>query len=205
MVLPRVRRPGLDPGLGFFSAALRRQPSPGSSPGRPGLVCGIALLVLATPATAEVTASAPDGFTSRNTAVVAQPPTKLWAALIRWDRWWSPAHSYSGKVVRLDPRAGGELREDWDGKSVLHAVVVNAQPPSLLRMSGGFGPLQSLPVTAILEFALKPEGAVTRLTMTYRVAGTSASKLDTLAAPVDAVMSEGFARLTRFATTGTPN
>jgi uncharacterized protein YndB with AHSA1/START domain len=161
-------------------------------------------LLFAAPSTAEVTTSAPDGFISRSSAVVALPPAKLWAALIQWDRWWSPAHSYSGKTVRIEPRAGGQLREDWDGKSVRHATVVNYQPPTLLRLEGGFGPLQSLPVTAVLDFALKEEGAGTRMTMTYRVAGTAASKLDTLAAPVDAVMSEGFRRLTRFATTGTP-
>lgn len=164
----------------------------------------LAAVLVVSPANAEVVDAAPDGFTSRNSAIIAHPPAKVWAALIQWDRWWSPAHSYSGTFVKLEPRAGGDLREDWDGKSVLHATVANFQPPSLLRLNGGFGPLQSLPVNAVLDFALKAEGTETRITMTYRVAGNASAKLDTLAAPVDAVMTQGFNRLSLYVTTGKP-
>ncbi|WP_017667793.1 SRPBCC domain-containing protein [Sandarakinorhabdus sp. AAP62] len=166
----------------------------------------LALLLAAAPAGAAVTSSAPDGFVSRSEAVVPQPPAAMWAALVNWGAWWDPAHSYSGKpgVLTLEIKPGGLLHEQWPGGNVWHAQVVNALPPALLRLQGGFGPLQALPVNAVLDFTLKPEGSGTRLTMTYRVAGSSASKLDTLAAPVDAVMSAGFARLVNFATTGKP-
>jgi uncharacterized protein YndB with AHSA1/START domain len=148
----------------------------------------------------------PDGFVSRSEALIPQAPTSVWAALINWSGWWDPAHSYSGKPggVVLEPRAGGRLHEDSARGSVEHARVVNALPPTLLRLHGGFGPLQSLPVNAVLDFTLKAEGTGTRLTMTYRVAGAPVSKLDTLAAPVDAVMSAGFARLVNFAQAGKP-
>jgi uncharacterized protein YndB with AHSA1/START domain len=160
----------------------------------------------AAPASAEVVESVPTGFTSRSEALVARPPAALWAALLQWGRWWDPAHSYSGKpgALLLEPRANGTLAESWDGGSVLHATVLNAMPPRLLRLQGGFGPLQALPVNAILDFTLKPEGQATRLTMTYRVGGPPQTRLPDLAAPVDAVMSAGFARLVRFAQTGTP-
>lgn len=166
----------------------------------------LACLIAATPAGAAAISSAPDGFVSASEAVVAQPPAAVWAALTNWSAWWDHAHSYSGKpgVLRLDARAGGTLSEQWPGGSTQHAVVVNALPPALLRLHGGFGPLQALPVTAVLDFTLKPEGGATRLTMTYRVAGSAASKLDALAAPVDSVMSANFARLVAFATTGKP-
>jgi uncharacterized protein YndB with AHSA1/START domain len=162
--------------------------------------------LLAAPALAKVETSAPDGFVSASSALVPLPPAAVWTALTNWSAWWDPAHSYSGKpgMLRLDVKPGGLLSEQWPGGQVWHAQVVNALPPSLLRLHGGFGPLQSLPVNAVLDFSLKAEGSGTRLTMTYRVAGSAVSKLDTLAAPVDAVMSAGFARLVNFATTGKP-
>jgi hypothetical protein len=169
-----------------------------------------ALALLATlaaaPAAAEVVETAPTGFTSRSEAWVAKPPAELWAALLQWGRWWDPAHSYSARpgALVLEPRANGTLSESWEGGSVWHATVLNVLPPQLLRLSGGFGPLQALPVSAVLDFTLKPEGEGTRLTMSYRVGGPPQTRLPDLAAPVDAVMSAGFARLVRFAQTGTP-
>ncbi len=167
---------------------------------------GLLLLALPSPALAAVSSAAPDGFVSTSTAELPLPPAKVWQALTAWASWWDPAHSYSGKAgaLRLDARAGGTLQERWGGGSVLHAVVVNVMPPALLRLHGGFGPLQSLPVDAVLDFSLKAEGTGTRLTMTYRVAGPTSARLDTLATPVDAVMSAGFARLVTFATAGKP-
>lgn len=166
----------------------------------------LALLLATAPAHAAVTFSAPDAFISSNETLVAQPPAAVWAALVNWGAWWDPAHSYSGKpgAMHLDARAGGTLSENWPGGSTLHAVVVNALPVALLRLHGGFGPLQALPVTAVLDFSLKHEAGATRLSMTYRVAGSAASKLDALAVPVDTVMTQNFARLVAYATTGKP-
>ena len=161
---------------------------------------------LGTPVLAEVRTVGPDGFISENEAVMPLLPEQLWRAVIDWAAWWDPAHSYSGKpgTLRLDARAGGTLSESWPGGSVEHARVVNAMPPALLRLIGGFGPLQSLPVNAVLDISIKPDGMGSRLTMTYRVSGTAGTKLDALAAPVDAVMSAGFDRLVNFANTGRP-
>ena len=159
-----------------------------------------------TPAMAEVRSVGPEGFVSENEAVMPLLPEQLWRAVIDWAAWWDPAHSYSGKPgsLRLDARAGGTLSEAWPGGSVEHARVVNAMPPALLRLIGGFGPLQSLPVNAVLDISIKPDDMGSRLTMTYRVAGSAGTKLDALAAPVDAVMSAGFDRLVNFANTGKP-
>lgn len=166
------------------------------------MIRAVALLVLlAAPAASEVVARAPDAFTVHHEAVVAKPPAAVWAALVQWDHWWPLEHSYSGKAMTLAPVAGGALSESWPGGSVLHATVVNVQPPRLLRLNGGFGPLQDMPVAAVLDFDLKPEGVGTRLSLTYRVAGPAAGPL---ADPVDGVMGTAFARLTRFAATGQP-
>ncbi len=173
----------------------------------PVFATGLLLLAtLASPAQSAVIKSAPDGFVSESAAVVDVRPARVWRALTNWSKCWDKAHSYSGQAgaIQLDPRGGGLLLERWDKNSVQHAVVLSAVAPSSLRLSGGFGPLQALPVNAILEFSLRGEGSGTRLTMTYRVAGPAANNLDTLAVPVDSVMSEGFSRLLNYAMTGKP-
>jgi uncharacterized protein YndB with AHSA1/START domain len=161
-------------------------------------------LLSAAPAHAEVLASGPDHFTIQHKQDVAVPRAKLWAALISWDRWWSPKHSFSGRSPKLAPKAGGLLTEVWPDGSVLHATVTNIQPPKLLRLDGAFGPLQSMPVTAILNVQLDEVGQNSRITLTYTVGGPSSAKLDQLAKPVDSVWGEGVTRLARFALTGKP-
>jgi len=170
---------------------------------RPAL---LASALFAAPASAAVTMSGPDGFVSSNDALIAKPPADVWAAAMQWDKWWDPAHSYSGKPGQLvlETKAGGTLSEAFDGKSVWHADVVHVRPPELLRLHGGFGPLQALPSNAVLDIMLKPEGAGTRLTMTYRVGGPVFARLDEMATPIDAVMSAGFGRLVNFVNTGNP-
>ena len=171
------------------------------------MICHFAVLavIVASTAEAELVANAADGFTLRNAATIPVPPATAWTALIDWRHWWSPAHSYSGTAPTLDPAAGGRLVERWPGGDVLHAIVTNAQSPKRLRPSGGFGPLQALPVGAVFDFALVPDGLGTNITTTYRVVGNAAAELDGFAGPVDAVITEGFARLTRFAVTGKPD
>ena len=170
------------------------------------IASGLLLATIASSAQTAVIKSAPDGFVSDSSAVIGVKPARMWRALTNWSNWWDKAHSYSGKAeaIHLDPRGGGLLLERWDKNSVQHAVVLSAVAPSSLRMSGGFGPLQALPVNAILDFSLRGEGSGTRLIMTYRVAGTAANNLDTLAVPEDNVMSEGFSRLLNYAATGKP-
>ena len=47
-----------------------------------------------------------------------------------------------------------------------------AQPASVLRLQGGLGPLQDLPVQAVLTFRIVVQEARTALALTYRVGGT---------------------------------
>jgi uncharacterized protein YndB with AHSA1/START domain len=103
------------------------------------------------------------------------PPATVYDRLIHVERWWNASHSYSGDAANLslDARAGGCWCETWAGGSVEHARVLTAMPGKLLRLSGGFGPLQAQPVVAVLSFALTPadDGRATMLAVRYRVAG----------------------------------
>ncbi|OYQ25328.1 hypothetical protein CHU93_13820 [Sandarakinorhabdus cyanobacteriorum] len=170
------------------------------------MIAAMAAALSAAPTAARLESSGADGFVSVNEALVPLPADRLWAAVTSWSSWWDPAHSYSGRpgAIILEPQAGGALVERWPGGSTTHATVLTVMPPGLLRLSDGFGPLQSLPVGAILDIALKPEAGGTRLKMTYRTGGSPAQKLDALAGPVDFVMSAGFSGLVNFATTGKP-
>jgi uncharacterized protein YndB with AHSA1/START domain len=167
----------------------------------------LALLVaLATPATAEVAASAPDGFTVRQVRTVGAAPAPAFAALLGWGRWWSGEHSYSGDAANtvLDPHAGGCLCERWAGGEVAHGRVLMILPPRVLRLDAPFGPLQALPGKAMLTFTLAPVAGGTRIAVEMRAAGLAADGYDRLAPSVDAVLAVQADRLARLIDTGRP-
>lgn len=152
------------------------------------------VLVLAAPASAEVLDASDTGFTSRHSITVAAPPAKVWDALVRPARWWEGAHSYSGDAANLsiDPRPGGCWCEKTANGGVEHMRVVYVAAGDTLRLTGGLGPLQAMPVAGVLTITLKPSGTGTDLVATYAVAGPG---LAGLAAPVDGVLGVQWPRL----------
>ena len=83
-----------------------------------------------------------------------------------------------------------------EGKgSVEHARVVLAMPPKVLRLTGGLGPLQSMPVNAVMEWSLRPLHRGTELSMRYTVDGAIPGGGKALAPIVDKVLAEQFERL----------
>lgn len=169
-----------------------------------GVLAGLAL---AGPAAAEVTAKATNGFATRTVTEIAAPPEMVWAALGQVSNWWNPAHSYSGEAGRLSLKleAGGCFCERWPGGEVQHAAVIMALPNRTLRLTGGLGPLQALGASPVWTLELKPSGASTTVTQTLAVGGWSPEGLESLAAPVDAVLGEQQGRLKRFVETGRPD
>lgn len=154
-------------------------------------------LGLAAPADAEIVKRATEGFIIRHDAVAAGSPAKTWAALVDWGGWWPGQHSYSGNAanLELEVEPDGELEEVWDGGAVLHGSVLAALPDRLLRLEAPIGPLQALPVTAILEFTLSPLGDGTRVGMVFHVAGPGLVNAGRYAEAVDKVFAEAFPRL----------
>lgn len=152
-----------------------------------------------------VVESSATGFQIRHTQLVAARPDKVWQSILTIDRWWSSAHTYSGKAanLRLEPRAGGCFCETLpNGGSVLHLTVVNVRPNQALVMSGALGPLQASGVAGAMTLDIRAEGTGSRLSMTYNVGGFQPGGLPTLAPIVDVVLAEQFARLTRLVETG---
>jgi uncharacterized protein YndB with AHSA1/START domain len=161
-------------------------------------VFGLSLLLPASVAHAEVTETRENGFVIQSTVMAEGPPSQVYRDLIRIGQWWDPAHTWSGsaKNLKLEPRAGGCFCEKLaDGGSVQHGRVLFAQPGKLFRLEAALGPLQDMAVTAVLTFALAPDGPGTRITMTYRVAGSLTMDSAKLAPGVDKVMGIQLSRL----------
>ena len=165
-----------------------------------------ALLVAATPATAEVVESSDNGFITRDEAVVEANLKETWLALISPSRWWNSAHTFTGDSgnLTLTPQGGGCFCEkvpeiDEPGRftlegSVEHLRVVNAMPENALRMIGALGPLQSEPVNGVLTVALSAvevDGRqATRIVWEYNVGGFMRFEIPVISKAVDGVMTQ---------------
>lgn len=158
-------------------------------------------------ARADLSQVSAQGFTSSFREEIKLPPDKAWEAIPQVQRWWSDAHTYSGKAANLslDARAGGCWCERWDAASVQHGVVVMLMPGRVLRVRGGFGPLQSLPVEGVLEIVAATQEGKHLLRLSYRVGGPPDSGLEALAPAVDRVMGEQYRRLKALIETGRPD
>ena len=157
---------------------------------------------------ADVIEAAATGFTVKTTAEIAAPPAKVYDTVVtRVGSWWAASHTWSGNAQNMwiEGKAAGCFCEKLDGGgSVRHMIVVLAEPGKTLRMSGGLGPLQEMPVTGVLTltFAAAPGG--TRLELTYVVGGYAKDGLAKIAPLVDRVLADQVMRLKAFVETGKP-
>lgn len=173
-----------------------------------GTVAAASMLVAVTPRLhAEVVETTADRFVTRATASVKAPPLATWLALTKPGDWWNSTHSWSGdaKNMTLTPQGGGCFCEripvgDSGNASAMegsarHAEVLQAFPMKVLRMRGGFGPLQGEPANGVLTITLKEVPGGTRLMWEYNVGGPMRYKIAELAPAVDGVMTEQLKRL----------
>lgn len=168
---------------------------------------GVALGLAAGPASAAVVDAQPGGFQVKLTAAIKAPPARVYAALGEIGRWWSSAHSFSGDArnYTLDLKAGGCFCEVLPGGgSAEHQRVVLASPGKALVMRGALGPLQTLGVEGAMQWTIKPAAEGSDVVLTYTVGGYAPGGLDKLAAPVDGVLGEQFARFKAYVETGKP-
>jgi hypothetical protein len=160
-----------------------------------------------TMAAAEVVASSDLGFEIRHVAEIDAPPDKVRAAALEIGRWWSDAHTYSGKASNLSIDASGCFCERLPEGFVRHMTIVYSAPDAL-RMFGGLGPLQTEGASGHLGLQFESAAAPgrTRLTLSYVVGGYARGGLAARwASPVDQVLGQQVARLKRFAETGRPD
>lgn len=172
------------------------------------------LALTACSAQAEVMTATTNGFQLKQTLQIAAAPAAVYQALTQPERWWNPAHTWSGDAANLslDARAGGCFCEKLpDGGSVQHLSVVYAAPGKMLRLSGALGPLQSGGLAGAMSFNLKSmpaekdgEPSSTELVMVYAVGGYSSRGLNQWAPDVDGVLQGQLSRLKSWVETGKP-
>jgi uncharacterized protein YndB with AHSA1/START domain len=165
-------------------------------------------LAAAIPTNATVSDIASNGFTLKIETHVAAPPDKLYAALIKPERWWASDHTFSGNArnLHLDAHAGGCWCETLpDGGSVAHLFVVYAAPGKALRLRGALGPFQGLGVDGALTWSLKPGGDGTELSVTYAAGGYNKDGFEQLSQAADGVLTAQVGRLKRLMETSSPD
>lgn len=166
-----------------------------------------AALLATPPAQAETGNVSATGFTSTFREEIKASPDEVWKAIAQLPRWWSDAHTWSGKAsnMTLELRAGGCWCESWEGgQSAQHGRVLLVQPGRVIRMAAGLGPLQELPAQGVLTIVTSVQEGRTFLRMTYRVGGPPDLGLEQLAPVVDQVMGVQYRRLKSVAETGSP-
>jgi uncharacterized protein YndB with AHSA1/START domain len=154
------------------------------------VVLSIAAAVVASTLQAGVKDASPSGFTIENSVEVPVAAEIAWQALVGdVDLWWPKEHSWWGQASKLtiDARVGGCFCEIAEGRQAQHMQVVLADPPKLLRMSGGLGPLQGMGLSGTLEWRLSPIDGGTRIVLWYRAGGYAPDDLSKLAPVVDHV------------------
>jgi hypothetical protein len=150
----------------------------------------VSLLLAASAAGAAVESSTPDGFVVVNQQVVPVPPAAAWLGLVAdVDRWWPRDHSWWGEesTLSIEPRAGGCFCEIAGERQAHHMLVAFVDPPRLLRMTGGLGPLQGMGLHGALDWRLEAVAEGTRLTLRYQAGGYAGMDLRELAPVVDQV------------------
>jgi uncharacterized protein YndB with AHSA1/START domain len=158
--------------------------------------------VLAWVMVAKVLSAAADGFVSEHVFDFPVGPDEVYVALTQdVSRWWDADHSYTGDAQNfsLDARAQGCFCEHFpNGGSIEHMRVLYADPGKFLRMQGGLGPLQGMPVFGVMDFELVAIDKGARLTYRYSVAGPASAELEAMAGPVDAVQGGQLKRLLNY-------
>ena len=172
------------------------------------LISLAALLMFNSPATAEVSDSAENGFTTTHEVVVDAPRVRVWQAVVdQIGEWWSDDHTVNGDAGRMsiDSVPQGCFCETFEnGGGVVHMNVTFVNPGIVLRLTGGLGPLGLMGVSGNMtwEFFDAEEG--TRVKFTYVVGGYRPGGLNAIALPVDYVIGEALARMQAFVETGDP-
>jgi hypothetical protein len=133
------------------------------------------MILIASPAGAELTESPSGAFTVTHETVVAGTPDVVWAEFTGdVSGWWDHTQGENPTNLVIDDFAGGHFYEHFDegGKNgVVHADIIYADAGRKLIMDGPLGfaghPLQ---LTITIEFV--PEGVDrTRVAVTCRGAG----------------------------------
>jgi hypothetical protein len=162
--------------------------------------------LLSSPAFAAVTDSAANGFTVKIAVTIQVSPADAYNKLLHVGDWWDSQHTFSGNAhnMSIEDKPLGCWCEKVGNGAVRHMQIITAIPGKSLVLSGALGPLQSMAVSGTMSFAFTEENGATRLQVMYAVGGYLPGGLNTLAGPVDAVLTQQINRFKNFVETGHP-
>ena len=138
----------------------------------------------------EVLFTAETGFIVKNKVIVKSDKEETWKVFSQQvDQWWPSDHTWWGEnsTLTIDTFAGGCFCEKYGSKSAEHMRVIFVEPNTLLRMSGGLGPLQGMGMFGALDWTFTNNSQGTEVTMTYKVNGINPDGFKKLAVIVDKV------------------
>ena len=164
-------------------------------------------LVVATPASAEVVSSGPNGFEVRHSVNLVIPQQKAFAAFSQIQNWWSKDHTYSGDAshLSLQLRPGGCFCERLDnGGGIEHLRVTYVQPGERILLTGSLGPLLYEATAGVMDVKVERIAGGSRITMDYRAAGFAKGGAVEMAPIVDKVLGDQMKRLRVYAAGGAP-
>ena len=152
------------------------------------------LCMILSPAQAEVTNAAANGFTSVNSVVVAGDRFAAFGTMVNdVGQWWNGDHTMSGIASNMfiEARALGCFCERLpnDGM-VLHMTVTFVNPGVILRLTGGLGPLGLMGVNGNMTWEFSEHADGTMIKLSYAVGGYMDGGLDSIAPAVDGVLRE---------------
>ena len=153
------------------------------------------------PLSASVIDSSAHGFTVKHEVVLSATPEEAYKAFSEnVGSWWNGDHTFSGNAESMVFMESC-LCEIWGedmGNKVEHMRIVNVQPPMMIRMQGGLGPLQGMAVAGSMTISFQESESGTQVTMVYTVGGYYPQGLAFLAVPVDGVLGEQMQRFQQF-------
>jgi len=167
------------------------------------LLAGVVLMTCAVPsARGEVMSASAGGFSVKSSVEVPVAPARAYEALVRdVGAWWDSAHTFweDAGNLSIDARPGGCFCERASGgRAARHGVVVYVDPGKELRINGAMGPMQTMGVTGVLSFVIRPAGTGSKIELLYNAGGFVPDGLDKLAPVVDRVWVEQLARLKHY-------
>lgn len=166
----------------------------------------LATVVCCGVAQADVLDADAGGFTTANELTINAGRAVVWnAAIAEVGQWWHPDHTVSGDASRLSIAAkpqGCFCESLGESSGVVHLTVSMVNPGTVIRLTGGLGPLGLMGVNGNMtwEFSDTEEG--TAVKFTYAVGGYRKGGLDGIAEPVDFVVGEALTRLKAHVETG---
>ena len=157
--------------------------------------------------TAEVVDSSASGFTVKSFLAIQASPDAVYRQLIHVGDWWDSEHTFSHDAhnLSIEERAGGCFCEKLpNGGSVRRPGSALCRSGESAAIGGVFGPLQGIATSGSMTIQLSPSPSGTKLEVTHAVGGYLPAGMNTLATPVDSVLTAQFTRLKNYVERGDP-